>query len=88
MYVHVYNMYVCMYACTYVVASSGSEVHSTMHPDPETDVSTVEFGSKEVYDILKAKGTLRYIIHIRIHMYICTTKLHHCKCNVTNYAAI
>ena len=47
-----------MYVHVYVVASSGPEVYSTMHPDAETDVSTVEFGSKEVYDILKTKGLI------------------------------
>ena len=59
----------------YVVASGGPEVYSTVHPDAETDVSPVEFGSKEVYDILKAKGLTYTAALLKLHTHN-STDLH------------
>ena len=39
----------------YVVAPGGSEIQFLF---PDSDVSTMEFGSKQVYDVLKAKGLI------------------------------
>lgn len=47
------HIYVC------IVASSNSLVHSTKQPDPVPDAtSTLEMGSDEVSEILKAKGMI------------------------------
>lgn len=60
-YVHMHPssyIVIVFYVCIHhiIVASSDSVVNSIMQPDPLTDSSTTEFGSKEVCDILKAKG--------------------------------
>ena len=51
-----------MIMCLCVVATNDSVVHSTLLPDPVPDASTLEFGSNEVHDILKAKG-------MKVHYY-------------------